>query len=44
MSSHVRRPAHNQLPAALARFLEAAGLEERHVIDLGLDAAEDRQI
>lgn len=34
----------NQLPAALSRFLEAKGLESRHVIDVGLDTASDRAI
>lgn len=34
----------NQLPAALARFLDASGLEAKHVLDLGLDTANDREI
>jgi len=34
----------NQLPAALARFLEANGTEALHVLDIGLDAATDREI
>ncbi|MTW20005.1 DUF5615 family PIN-like protein [Allochromatium palmeri] len=34
----------NQLPAALARFLEERGLVCRHVCDLGLDASDDRVI
>jgi predicted nuclease of predicted toxin-antitoxin system len=34
----------NQLPAALARFLEASGIESRHVLDLELDTAADREI
>ncbi len=34
----------NQLPAALARFLEASGFEAAHVYDLGLDLAVDRDI
>jgi len=34
----------NQLPAALARFLEASGFEASHVYDLGLDLAVDRDI
>jgi len=34
----------NQLPVALARFLEANGVESRHVLDLGLDEANDRTI
>lgn len=34
----------NQLPVALARYLEAVGAEARHVVDLKLDTATDRQI
>ena len=34
----------NQLPAALARFLEGQGTEAKHVWDLGLEAADDRSI
>jgi predicted nuclease of predicted toxin-antitoxin system len=34
----------NQLPAALARALEANGMEAKHVLDLGLDEANDRAI
>ena len=34
----------NQLPAALARFLEASGLEARHARDFDLDKASDREI
>ena len=34
----------NQLPIALARFLDAPGLECVHVVDLGLDTADDRDI
>lgn len=34
----------NQLPAALARFLEASGIESRHVLDLDLDTTADREI
>jgi predicted nuclease of predicted toxin-antitoxin system len=34
----------NQLPAALSRFLEAKGLESRHILDLGLDEASDNAI
>ena len=34
----------NQLPIALARFLDAAGFEALHVVDLGLDTAQDREI
>lgn len=34
----------NQLPAALARFLEASGFEAAHVYDLGFDLALDRDI
>ncbi len=34
----------NQLPAALARFLEASGIESRHVLDLGFDMTSDREI
>lgn len=34
----------NQLPVAIARFLEASGSEARHVIDLDLEGATDRRI
>jgi len=34
----------NQLPAALARFLETNGFEASHVYDLGLNLALDREI
>lgn len=34
----------NQLPLALSRFLQAQGLETRHVMDLGLDEASDIEI
>jgi predicted nuclease of predicted toxin-antitoxin system len=34
----------NQLPGSLARLLEASGLEARHVRDLDLDRASDREI
>ena len=34
----------NQLPAALARYLDGNGFEARHVLDVGLDTATDRQI
>jgi predicted nuclease of predicted toxin-antitoxin system len=34
----------NQLPTALARRLSAQGLECRHVLDLGLDEADDATI
>lgn len=34
----------NQLPAALSRFLQAQGLESRHVMELGLDEASDLEI
>jgi predicted nuclease of predicted toxin-antitoxin system len=34
----------NQLPVALARFLDAAGWEAKHVIDLKLEVADDRKI
>jgi predicted nuclease of predicted toxin-antitoxin system len=34
----------NQLPAALARFLDANGIEALHVLDIGLDTATDREI
>lgn len=34
----------NQLPAALARFLSANGLECQHVLDIGLDIASDQTI
>ena len=31
----------NQLPAALARFIESTGCEARHVLDIGLAKAPD---
>ncbi len=34
----------NQLPVALARHLSASGLECFHVLDVGLDDADDRVI
>jgi predicted nuclease of predicted toxin-antitoxin system len=34
----------NQLPAALARFLCSRGLECQHVLDLGMDGANDSTI
>jgi len=34
----------NQLPVALSRFLQAQGLESRHVMELGLDEASDLEI
>lgn len=34
----------NQLPAALARFLSANGLDCRHVMDMGLETASDQTI
>ena len=34
----------NQFPLALSRFLQAQGLESRHVMDLGLDEASDLEI
>ena len=34
----------NQLPVALARHLSASGLECSHVLDVGLDDADDRVI
>lgn len=34
----------NQLPAALARFLSASGLDCQHVLDIGLEAASDQTI
>ena len=34
----------NQLPQALARFLESKGVESRHVLDVGLSQAHDREI
>ena len=34
----------NQSPAALARFLDAQGIEAKHVRDVGLDEASDREI
>ncbi len=34
----------NQLPVALARFIEGKGFESRHVLDLQLDTATDREI
>jgi predicted nuclease of predicted toxin-antitoxin system len=34
----------NQLPAALARFIESRGCEASHVLDLGLSQAPDSQI
>lgn len=34
----------NQLPQALARFLVSRGLQAKHVLDLGLDEADDQAI
>jgi predicted nuclease of predicted toxin-antitoxin system len=34
----------NQLPAALARFLFANGMDCRHVMDIGLETASDQAI
>jgi predicted nuclease of predicted toxin-antitoxin system len=34
----------NQLPAALARYLQAYGWECAHVQDVGLDAVDDQAI
>ncbi len=34
----------NQLPAALARFLAARGLERQHVLDINLAQASDLEI
>ena len=34
----------NQLPLALARFLDASGFDCTHVADHGLDTASDREI
>lgn len=34
----------NQLPAALARFLSSKGLKCKHVADVNLDSASDKQI
>lgn len=34
----------NQLPAALARFLDSNGIRSVHVLDIGLDEASDRDI
>jgi predicted nuclease of predicted toxin-antitoxin system len=34
----------NQLPLALARYLAANGFDCRHVMDIGLDAVDDREI
>ena len=34
----------NQLPAALARWLETKGADAAHVLDLGLDAVSDSEI
>ena len=34
----------NQLPIALSRFLEGEGLQARHVMDVKLDEASDREI
>jgi predicted nuclease of predicted toxin-antitoxin system len=34
----------NQLPAALARFLEAKGIDAIHVSAVGLEQAEDRDV
>lgn len=34
----------NQLPAALARFLSANGIECQHVLDIGLESASDQTI
>lgn len=34
----------NQLPAALARFIESLGYYAKHVLDLGLAEASDTQI
>jgi predicted nuclease of predicted toxin-antitoxin system len=40
----VRFLVDHQLPAALARFLEARGHVARHVIEVSLETATDRQI
>jgi predicted nuclease of predicted toxin-antitoxin system len=34
----------NQLPAALARFIESRGCQAQHVLDIGLAEASDTQI
>ena len=34
----------NQLPAALARFLESVGHDAKHVLDLGLEDSSDKKI
>lgn len=34
----------NQLPAALARFLADRGLAGRHVLEIGMEASNDREI
>jgi len=34
----------NQLPPALARFIESQGCEAKHVLDIGLAEASDSQI
>jgi len=34
----------NQLPAALARYLADHGFACRHVVDIGMDASDDREI
>ncbi|WP_223296741.1 DUF5615 family PIN-like protein [Thiorhodovibrio frisius] len=34
----------NQLPAALARYLVDHGFACRHVLDLGMEASDDREI
>ena len=34
----------NQLPVALARYLESNGMESVHVQDVGLDCADDKSI
>lgn len=34
----------NQLPAALARFLVERGFACRHVLDLGMESSDDREI
>jgi predicted nuclease of predicted toxin-antitoxin system len=34
----------NQLPSALARWIEVRGLEARHVLDSGLEQSSDVEI
>lgn len=34
----------NQLPVALAAFIRSKGIEAKHVFELGLDKASDREI